>query len=835
MKAVVMAGGEGTRLRPITSNQPKPMVPILNKPVMEYILELLRGHKIDDVVVTLQFLPHLIKNYFGEGTDLSLNLNYSVEESPLGTAGSIKNAESYLKGDTFIVVSGDALTDFNLSELIAFHKKSGSMATIALKSVENPLEFGVVIADDAGRIEKFLEKPTWGQVFSDTVNTGIYVLEPEVFDYIPTDTEFDFSKEVFPRLLKDGQPIYGYAMDGYWCDIGNYEQYVQAHQDILDGKARISPPGVLMRDNIWVGDGADVDLEVEMIGPVVIGQNAKVERGADIREYSVIGNNVIVKSGAHTHRSIIWDNSYLGPHSTLEGCVVGKNCDIRAGARIDQGVVIGNESRIGRNAVVNPYVKIYPFKRVEEGAVVNTSLIWESRGMQSLFGKNGIKGLLNIDITVNYALRLAMAYGTAMKRDSHVAISQDTSRASRMLKRAMVAGLNSTGVNVNDLRIATTAMNRFHIRTSECTGGIHIRTCPFDPHSVEVQFFDEDGINIGEGVQRNIERYFFREDFRRTYANEIGEIAFPIRTIEAYRGAILRGINAGKIQESRFKVVMDFCFGSASLVMPHLIGKLGCDVISINNFIDESRTTLSREDLDGAVRQLSKTVLAFNADFGLLIDSGGEKVMLVDDGGELVSNDEFLHLVSDLVCRLDKKKGKVAVPVDASRAIDELVGRSGRKVVRTKASVRSLMEAAARPDMAFVGGRDGGHIFPQFIPSFDGIVTFIKLLEYLALLDKPPVSKLVEELPEHHMTKRSTFCSWDHKGLVMRKIKEAVGDDRIETIDGVKMCSNGGWALVLPDPEEPIVHVYAEAQSSRDADELADEYVRMVNSIIAEN
>ncbi|MHB0977627.1 MAG: sugar phosphate nucleotidyltransferase [Candidatus Aquicultorales bacterium] len=833
MKAVVMAGGEGTRLRPITSNQPKPMVPVLNKPVMEYILELLRAHRVDDIVATLQFLPQLIKNYFGKGTDLGLNLNYSVEESPLGTAGSVKKAEGYLKGDTFIVVSGDALTDFDVTKLIEFHKSKGSMATIALKRVENPLEFGVVIADDEGRIERFLEKPSWGQVFSDTVNTGIYVLEPDVFEYIAADEEVDFSKDVFPRLLKDGQPIFGCVMDGYWCDIGNFEQYVQAQRDVLDGLTRISPPGIVMRENIWVGDGADVDLDALMLGPVVIGQNVKIEAGAEIREYSVIGNNVIVKTGARTHRSIIWENSYVGSHANLEGCVVGKSCEVGSGTRIDQGVVVGNETRIGNNAVVNPYVKIYPFKRVDEGAVINTSIIWESRGMRSLFGKFGIKGLLNIDVTAQFALRLAMAYGTAIKKNSHVAVGQDTSRAARMLKRAVVAGLNSTGINVNDLRIATSSMNRFHIRTSECIGGIHIRTSPFDPQSAEMQFYDSEGIDIDEGMQRNIERYFFREDFRRTYFDEIGEISFPLRTVEAYRGSLLKGVNGEKIRSGRFKVVVDFCFGSPSLIMPHLIGHLGCDIVSINNYIDETRNTLSLEELEGAIAQVSKTVRAFNADFGMLMDSAGERVTLIDETGAVVPADSLLQLMVDMFCGLDKKKGKIGIPINASSVVENMACDSGRKIVRTQVGIRSLMETANRPDVAFVGGRDGGFLFPQYIPAFDGIVTLIKLMEYLALLDKPAVSELVGGLPEFCMAKRSTFCSWDNKGLVMRKIKEAV-DGKVETIDGVKAFVDGGWALVLPDPEEPVVHIHAEGSDSQAAERIADEYVSLVESIISD-
>ena len=242
MKAVVMAGGEGTRLRPLTSNQPKPMVPIVGKPCIEHIVELLRGHGMDEVVVTLAFMPQAIRSYFGDGESLGVSIEYSVEELPLGTAGSVRLASEKLD-DTFLVISGDALCDVDLGALVDRHKETGAAVTIGLKSVDNPLEFGIVVTDDDGKVERFLEKPSWGQVFSDTINTGIYVLEPEVLTHIPTDGPYDFSKELFPLLLEMGRPIYGHVMEGYWQDIGNLDQYRQANFDALDESVRLEHRG----------------------------------------------------------------------------------------------------------------------------------------------------------------------------------------------------------------------------------------------------------------------------------------------------------------------------------------------------------------------------------------------------------------------------------------------------------------------------------------------------------------------------------------------------------------------------------------------------------------
>src|SRR3954468_974001 len=241
MKAVIMAGGEGSRVRPVTSNQPKPMLPLANKPMMEHIVGLLKRHGFDDIVVTLAFMPNAIRTYFGDGSEFGVRMVYATEESPLGTAGSVRNAMDELD-ERFLVISGDVMTDIDLSEIVAYHEARGAMATIGLTAVDNPLEFGIVITNEDGSIERFLEKPTWGQVFSDTVNNGIFVLEPEIFDFIPPDRPVDFSGEVFPALLEQGKPIFGHVSDGYWEDVGMLEAYNKAHQDILDGKVDLEVP-----------------------------------------------------------------------------------------------------------------------------------------------------------------------------------------------------------------------------------------------------------------------------------------------------------------------------------------------------------------------------------------------------------------------------------------------------------------------------------------------------------------------------------------------------------------------------------------------------------------
>ncbi|MDX6472125.1 MAG: mannose-phosphate guanylyltransferase / phosphomannomutase, partial [Gaiellaceae bacterium] len=259
----------------------------------------------------MAFLPQAIRSYFGSGEALGIDIGYSVEESPLGTAGSVKLAAAQLD-DTFLVISGDALCDVDLTQLVAFHKEKGASVTIGLKSVENPLEFGIVVTDEEGRVERFLEKPSWGQVFSDTINTGIYVMDAEVLQHVPKDRPYDFSKELFPLLLEMGRPIYGYVMDGYWQDIGNLDQYRQANFDALDERVQLDIPGIRIRGNIWVGEGVDLhDLDA-IEGPVYVGNYCRIAPDATVGPYSVLSTSITLRERARVARSIVDSSTYIG-------------------------------------------------------------------------------------------------------------------------------------------------------------------------------------------------------------------------------------------------------------------------------------------------------------------------------------------------------------------------------------------------------------------------------------------------------------------------------------------------------------------------------------------
>ena len=826
MKAVILAGGEGTRLRPLTSNQPKPMIPLVNRPMMEHIVTLLAHHGFDDIVVTVAYLANHIRNYFGDGSDFGVTMRYATEESPLGTAGSVRNASVELD-DTFLVISGDVLTDIDLTAFVAAHKEHDAYASIALKRVENPVDFGIVITRPDGQIERFLEKPTWGQVFSDTINTGLYVLEPEEFDFIPEGDVVDFASDVFPAALDRGLTLHGYVADAYWEDVGTTDAYLRAHADVLDGKVDAEITGFELGDGIWLGEGAVVDPSAKVDGPVVIGDNCRIEAGVRLSAYTVLGSDVVVKSDAFLERSICHDHVYVGRSARLRGATIGRSSDLRAHSRVEEGVVVGDECFIGERAVVNAGVKVYPFKSVEDDAVVTSSIVWETRGARTLFGRRGIRGLANVDITPEVAVRVAMAYDTALKRGSVVTTSRDTSRVARALKRAVIGGLNLAGANVEDVELATVPLTRFQVRNGESQGGITVRLAPGDPDSVELRFFDADGRDIDEGAQRKIERLLAREDYRRAFAGDIGDIVFPPRSIEFYTAALRKSVDAQRLEERGFKVVLDYSSGAASIVMPSVLAKLGAEVLAVNPY---ASTTDAPIDLAAHHARIGELVGASGSHLGCIISPDGESVVLVDDDGHVLSRTEALLALVLLVAETHDA-ARIALPVTVTRAAEQIAIGRGAEIVWSKVSDASLMEVASEGHVAFAASPDGGYIWPDFLPAYDGTATLAKLLDLLAATGRS-LSSVVAELPPVHLVHESVPTPWEQKGAVMRELVEREAGHDLVLVDGVKVLRQDGWVLVLPDPETAVTHVWSEAESDQAARQVAQEYAGAIRQAL---
>src|SRR5712692_5429002 len=830
MQAVVMAGGEGSRLRPLTINRPKPMVQIVNKPCLGHIFDLLLRHGIDDAFVTLQYLASVIQDSYGDGGGLGLRLRYSIEETPLGTGGSVRQIVDQL-ADTFIVISGDAMTDIDLSKVVAFHKERGAAVTLTLVHVPNPLEYGVVITNEDGRIAKFLEKPSWGEVFSDTINTGIYVLEPRVLKRYAVGEVFDFSKDLFPKLLAEGEPLYGCIADGYWTDIGSIPEYARANADVLQGKVHTAPLGRELMPGVIVNGDVEIDPTARITGPVFLGEGVKIGPEVEIIGPTVLRDYVSVDVGAIVDRSIVWRNSYVGERAELHGTIVGRQCALKARVVLEEGSVVGDHSVVNEHARIRAQVKIWPDKQVESGAVVGSSLIWGSQGRRALFGRFGVTGLVNIDLTPEFVARLGAAYASTLAKGATTTMNRDQHRSSRMLKRGLMSGIVSAGVDVADLSQAPLPIGRFHTRRIGAAGGVHVRISPFDVRVCDVKFFDRQALDMDKAQERKVENVFFREDLRRVSHEDVGRIFESARVGEAYSEAFLAEIvHRREVAARSFKIVVNFSHGTAAQFLPQLLNALGIEVVSINGVVSENVGSRSFDEFQDEKRELAAIVATLSASAGVIIDAGGEKVFVVDDRGRITNDMHFLAAFAALSARVTP--GVVAVPVYAPSSIEEVVEAHGGRVQRVRASAEAQMSLAAREHPLLVGDGVGGFIFPRFHPSFDGLFATVRLLELLAAT-KQKLSDVVDATPSVHVARLQVSCPWEQKGRVMRMLAQDPQTERTRQVDGVKHQNDGEWVVVLPDADRPLFNVYAEAKDDDRAWMLAHEYAERLEKLRA--
>jgi mannose-1-phosphate guanylyltransferase len=324
MRVMVMAAGRGTRLRPVTDLLPKPMAPVANRPVLYHILRLLKRHGFGEVVLNLHHMPEVITEYLGDGSVVGLDVHYSYEPELLGTAGGVKKNEEFLGAGTFLVMSGDALTDIDLTGLVAAHRRNGSMATLAVKEVADPSLYGVVVTDDDDRVVGFQEKPLREEARSHLCNCGIYVFEPEILSLIPAGEFDDFGSRLFPDLLKGHVPFHAHTVGGYWSDVGNLSEFFRGNADALTGKVEVELPGEEVRPGVWVDEAAVLAPSVRVESPVLVGRGCVIEEGAVIEGPAVLGEGTVVGAGAHVVRAVVLPNSRLPAGSVIVEGIVGQ-------------------------------------------------------------------------------------------------------------------------------------------------------------------------------------------------------------------------------------------------------------------------------------------------------------------------------------------------------------------------------------------------------------------------------------------------------------------------------------------------------------------------------
>ncbi len=752
------------------------------------------------------------------------------EDQPLGTAGCVKNIAELLD-ETFLVISGDSITDFDLTAAIEFHKQKKSKATLILTRVPNPIEFGVVITDQEGRIRRFLEKPSTSEIFSDTVNTGAYILEPEVLEYLSPHQESDFSKDLFPLLLEKGEPMYGYVAKGYWCDVGNLDAYREAQYDALERKVKLEFPYQEVSPGLWVGQNTYIDPTAVIETPTIIGDNCRIGARVNIEAGTVIGDNVTIGADANLKRPIVWNGAIIGDEAHLSACVISRGTRVDRRAHVLEAAVVGSLSTVGEEAQISPGVRVWPSKKIESGAILNINLIWGSIAQRNLFGQRGVQGLANIDITPEFAVKLGAAYGSTLKPGSKVTVSRDQRNISRMVTRSLIAGLMSVGVNIQNLDATAIPIARTVIPTMGVAGGIHVRVHPDRPDYILIEFLDAKGINISKAQEKKIEGAYFKEDMRRSLIHEIGDVAYPSQVVDIYCTAFEKLLHIDTIRNSRAKVVIDYVYAVSGAVLPQMLDKYGADAVVLNASLN--KTAVSSTDREALLSQLGQVVEALKANFGVQVSANGEQLILVDESGIPIRGEMLTALMVDMILT-SNPRGTVVVPVHASSAVEQIARRHDGKVIRTKANPTALMETSYKTANVVLGGSaDTGFIFPQLHPGFDAMFCIAKLIEMLTIQERS-LAAVRAELPRVVHRSHTVRCPWTAKGALMRHLVETHPAQNIELIDGVKICQphDDSWVLILPDASEPLVHLYANSHDRDWVDETLRQYRTRVQAFV---
>ena len=641
VKAVILAGGEGSRLRPLTIGRPKPMTPFLGKPVLGHILDLLRRHGVREIAVTLRCLPDAVTDHFGDGKDYGVKLTYFVEEEPLGTAGGVKKCMDFLGEEDFLVISGDAVCDIDLSALAALHQSHRSDATLALCRRSEPLEYGLVRTDGEGRVLGFVEKPGWGQVDTELVNTGIYVLSKRAMDLVPNGAGYDFGKELFPRMLSHGMALYGWEAEGYWQDMGDCGAYLESLHDALEGKValdldtgRVRPPeGVAIKEPCWIG------------------KRVTLAPGCAIGPYAVLGEGSTVETGAVVERSVLL-GAAVGEGAEVSGAILCKGALVHGRAVVGPGAVLGEGAAVGAEAIVAPGVKLWPGRRVPEGGKATASQVMTGQSAPLKFSAGGaLRGMVGEELSPETLLAL----GSLLGEREQVGLGWAGGSGGAMLARAAGCGVTAAGGTalVSDAPCASAGawLGRYY----KLPVTLFIQQ---DGDWAELRLFGPDGLPLDRPTQRRIEGALLRGEGSRVTATRVGAFETVAGVRPGYSAQCAAVTRLAEIPLRPITVQVERGEG-ANDVLACALTALGCKVR----------------------RGAGRGMPTFSADWG------GFRLTAWDEEGRLIVPDRILILLTRI--EMEHGQGTVALPAWAPAAAEEVaqsfqgcilrLGRDGEK------------------------------------------------------------------------------------------------------------------------------------------------------------
>ncbi len=644
MKAVVMAGGEGSRLRPLTCTVPKPMVRVMGKPIIGYIIDLLRSHGVDEAAVTIGYLSDAIEKEYSECRGIKLNM--FREDEPLGTAGCVKRAAAGFR-EPFFVISGDAMCDFDLSKIMTFHKASGAKITIVASEASDPREYGIVKVDKENRVLGFVEKPSWTQAVSNLANSGVYIVNPECLELIPKGRSYDFAKDLFPLMLERDMPIYCYHTADYWCDVGNIDAYMKCQRDVFEGKMKTSASmitdGIYIKDEMPSGD-------FSIIPPVYIGSDVEIAEGAVIGPYAVIDDNCSIERNAKIRYSTVLENCWIGANASVTGALICSGSALKTGASMFESSVAGAGSIIGAGAQVKPNVLVWPGKIIGGGSTVNTNIKYGSIRADFL-GSNGMDETGGTKLNAETCVRLGASVGST-RNGKKAGIGFDGSKSAMAMQMAVMSGLIGAGSSVWSFGECFESQLNFLINICGLTAGLYVSS----KNGREIRICGEGGLSIPRHFERSIESGMAKCEFHETEEDEMKEISDMSSVKQLYRQELIKHAPYGL---SGVSAVVESENSSINMLMKDVLEKLGAA---------ENKNLVF--DIDRSGTRLTATV-----------------------NGEKIPYEKLLALC----CLNEMKNGRdIAVPYDAPMFLDELAHSHSRRVFRYLSTPADNSDSLAR-------------------------------------------------------------------------------------------------------------------------------------------
>ncbi len=769
-QAIIMAGGEGVRLRPMTLDIPKPLVPVLGEPVMGYSLKLLRRHGLQDVAATIMYLPHAIRETFGKGEAYDVHLHYIEEAKPLGTAGSVRLANG-LTTDTFVILSGDGLTDCDLTEAIAFHKSRNAMATLVLKSVPIPLSYGVVITDDHGRIQRFVEKPDWSGVFSDQVNTGIYILQKEVMDLIPEDTPYDFGKDLFPRMVREGLPVYGYPMSGYWCDIGDQGAYLQSQLDLLRGEADLQIKGIPSGRAILQGK-CTLEPDVRLEGLCYIGDGAVIKQGAVLLEGAVIGQGAVVEEGAKITKSCLWKFSRVGRCAHVDGAVLCREAQVRPGGRMLEGSALGAGAILGSHAKLNTGVKVWPQKEVGSEVNVLENVVWGDLKRLHLNE--------NSQITLDSPARADQLAASALLALHAEKVALCFRGEDEALYTLLAGAFAARGAKVLLLGRGYEPILSMLVRQMKLPLGVMV-------DGQQATVLGKDGLRLEKTQIQAVESAALKQEYPPAF-DKSGQLVKMNGIQELYLTNLFTAVDARLLEKSSVQTAV-FCDDPALL-------ELALQALQ-HAGIKKVRGQNAR----------SRSLQPWEA--GFVLEPDGTSAFVLDKTSQPDETSQQM-----LVWQLAAQEGSLPLfaPPDAPRSLEQLGPVKWKKngAELTKEEKASLLR--------------------QYDLMHDGI---LRMLALLVRLNDRNLQGLLEQLPKTYRVRKDVPCPTGEKGRVLRLLCEAAKEKELG--EGLRIRHGGGSVWLSPFQDRAAFRIQTESFDAEFAGELCSHYAGRIEKLTQTN